>query len=127
MANNVLSTLAYFMNNFDRGYKGGELVRGIGKSIFTKINDNQLMNSQGQTINIAFFVERSQELMALRCNLKNKDLPKDFYDEYMLAILRYTGFLPRIKKTNFTLNPFKFKYAETDEKTVRKMGLVIKN
>jgi hypothetical protein len=127
MANNVFLTLFYFIRNFYRGYDGGELAYGIGKSLFTKINDNELMNGQGKTINIAFFVERSQKLMKLKCIVNNKDLPKDFYDEYMLAVLRYTGFLPRIKRTKFTLNPLKYKYVETDEKTIREMGLIIKN
>jgi hypothetical protein len=122
MANNVRSTLLYFIINFDRGYHGGELARGIGKSLFTKINDEQLMNSSGQTINILSFVERTQELMKYKCN---NNLPKYYYDEFMLVVLKHSNFLPRIKRTEFTLNPFKYKYVETDEKTIRKMGLVV--
>jgi len=122
MTNNVRNKLSYFMRNFDRGYHGGELARGYGKSLFTKINDNELMNSGGQTINIPLFVERTQELMKYKCN---NNLPKYYYDEFMLVVLKYTNFLPRIKRS--TLNPFKYKYMETDEKTIREMGLVVKS
>jgi hypothetical protein len=183
MAQNVYITLQYFIHNWDRGFDGGELETGlrrcdqvilgnipketIRKSLFTKINNNLLMDSQGITINIPNFIEMSTELMKYKCNLRlqNKGVPfklasprhssslhsqtlekkymkceqserhvvaeggilKGFYDEYMLAVLRHTDFLPRIKRTTFTLNPFSYNYIETDEKTVRKMGLVIKN
>lgn len=89
MANNVHNTLSYFIYNFNRGYHGGELAHGIGKSLFTKSNDNELINGRGQTINIFISLDRSQELMKHKYNSSS---PKYYYNEYMLSVLRYTGF-----------------------------------
>jgi hypothetical protein len=127
MANNVIKTLSYFIHNWDCGYHGGEVLFQPNRGLFTKINDNLLMNSQGDTINISNFVERSKELMKYKYkyNLWALGTHKGFYDEYTLAVLRNLDFLPRIKRTSFTFNPFSYNYIETDEKTVREMGLVI--
>jgi hypothetical protein len=139
LAQNVYLTLQYFMHNWYRGYHGGEMGSGIrrcdpqyigvipekaiGKKIFTKINNETMMNSNGYTINISSFVNRSEELKKYPFNLQK--LPKGKYDEFTLAVLRITSFLPRIKREKFTLNPFKYDFIETDENTVRKMRLVI--
>jgi len=141
MAKDVYITLQYFMSYWDRGYDGGELssgLRGWGQEIvgevpygaidtiiFTQINDEQLLSNLGYMMNIHNFVDRSKQLMNHRCNLRIKPIPKYFYDEHLLTVLRITGFLPRIKRTKFTFNLFAYDYIETDEKTVREMGLVL--
>ena len=142
MAMEVYVTLQYFIYTWDRGYDGGELVTGhsrryqpqhireipqkaIGTMIFTKINNDELMDAQGNTIKISTISQRSNELKKHICNVIRKNLPKGFYDEHMLAVLRVTGFPPRIKRTTFSLNPFKYDYVETDERTVRNMRLVL--
>jgi hypothetical protein len=94
MANNVRSSLSYFICNFDRGYRGGELARGIGKSMFSRVNDDELMNSSGHQINVHIFVQRAQELRKYKYN---NNLPKYYYNEYMLTVLRYTILLPIMK------------------------------
>jgi hypothetical protein len=141
MARDVYVTLQYFIINWDRGYYGGELgsgvrrceptivgvvpVSAIGSRLFTKINDEEMMNQGGGVILVSSLFNRSNELNKHTCNVTNKLLPKHMYDEHMLAVLRCTGFSPRIKRQRFTLNPFKYDYIETDETTVRKMGLVM--
>ena len=146
---NVFLNLQYFIWKWDRGYDGGEIGdgiprnypryigvipdRAIGRRLFTKINNETIMDSQGITINIQDFVKKSKDLQSKICNIRyepNKNtwydhLPKGKYDEYMLSVLKYTGFPPRIKRTTFSLNPFSYDYIETDEETIRKMGLVI--
>ena len=140
MAQEVYVTLQYFISKWDRGYDGGELGSGIrrcdpqyigvvpsqaiGARLFTKLSEDQLINAEGGIVNIASLVLRSNELNKHIYN-NVTHLPKGFYDEHMLAVLRVTGFPPRIKRNTFSLNPFKYKYVETDENTVRKMGLVI--
>jgi hypothetical protein len=139
MAKDVYLTLQHFIWNFNRGYNGGELRNGlrvfgqeilgevpygaIDTTLFTQINDEQLLSSNGYMMNIPTFVERSKQLMNHVCNLRNQTIPN--YDEHFLTVLRITGFLPRIKRTNFTFNLWAYDYIETDEKTVREMGLVL--
>jgi hypothetical protein len=142
MAQEAYVTVQYFIYNWDRGYHGGELGSAIRKwdpycigvvtpnaisaSIFTKINDEELMNQQGHIIKMSTLVQRSNELNKHICVVTHNPtgIPKG-YDEHMLAVLRLIGLPPRIKRPTFTLNPFKYDYVETDENTVRKMGLVI--
>lgn len=141
MAQDVYITLQYFFSNWNRGLYGGELRSGLRRwdqekigevpygaietIIFTKINDEQLLSSQGYMIDILNFVERSKQLMNHRCNLRTKSIPKNFYDEHFLTVLRLVGFSPRIKRTKFIFNPFIDDCIETDENNVRQMGLVL--
>jgi hypothetical protein len=144
MAKEAYVTMQYFIQNWDRGYHGGELGSGlrrcdpkyvgvihpaaIGSSLFTKINDEELMNPRGHIVKISTLTERSNELNKHLCIVTRNPtgLPKGMYDEHMLAVLRVMGLPPRIKRTTFSLNPFKSDYVETDEATVRKMRLVVR-
>lgn len=140
MAKDVYITLQYFLWNWNRGVDGGKLESGISwyqeefgviprgaieTILFSKINDEQLLSNKGCMLNINHFVEMSRQLMNHVCNLRSKTIPKYFYDEHFLTVLRYTGFYPRIKRTKFTCNLFAHDYIESDEETVRQMGLVL--
>ena len=142
IAQEAFLTIQYFIRRWDRGYHGGELGTGlrrcdpyylgdippaaIGRSLFTKINDEELMNSCGQIIKISTIVARSNDINKHLCVLTRNPtgLPKGMYDEHMLAVLRAMGLPPRIRRKN--RNPFKVDYVETDEATVRENKLVVK-
>ena len=140
MAREVYVTLQYFIINWDMGYHGGELGSGVQRCepttigvvpinaivpmLFTKMNAEELSNQRGGITRISTIVNRSNELNKHTCHVTHKNLPTGMYDEHMLAVLRLTGFSPRIKRTKISFNPFNYDYVETDENTVRKMGLI---
>ena len=144
MAQEAYLTIQFFIGKWYRGYHGGELGTGlkrceptyygvippnaIGQRLFTKINDEELMNAQGHNIKITKLIQNSNELNKHICVVTRNlsGLPRGMYDEHMLAVLRVMGLSPRIKRQTFTLNPFKYNYIETDEATIRKMKLVVK-
>jgi len=140
MAEDVYLALEYFIYNWDRGFDGGELGSGvrrgdaykwygvvppnaIGSRLFIKLDENTLINGQGITLDIPNFVAKTTDLNK---NKRTKPLRnKEQYDEYLLSVLRWTKFPPRIKRQSFSFNPFKYDFVETDEATVRKMRLVV--
>lgn len=124
MAEAVYDTLAYFMTHWDKGYDGGELFHGVKRVVCTQIDDDRLVeNSTGNIVSIASITNNFNLLAPLK---RNFPLEKHVYDEYMLAVLRMTGFAPRIEKCKcIKLFPFLYSYKETDEVTVGKMGLVL--
>ena len=141
MAKDAYITMQYFIICWDRGYDGGELgsgtrrcdpttvgvvpVNAIGSRLFTRLNDEELINQSGGRVRTLSLIKISDELNKYPCHVKHTCLPKGMYDENILAVIRYIGFPPRIKRQTFTLNPFKYDHVETDENTVRKMGLVM--
>ena len=142
MARDAYITLQYFIINWDRGYHGGELgsgvrrgdpftvgevpINAIGSRLFTRLNAEELINQTGGIVRPLDLIKIWNELNTHTCNVKHTFLPKGMYDENILAVIRYIGFPPRIKRQTFSFNPFKYDYDETDENTVRQMGLVVK-
>lgn len=153
MAKEAYITIQYYICIYDRCLRnyGGELwvVSGggygvqwpyryyMGESIhpdvisaqlFTKINDNELMNPTGQIMKISMLIKNTNDLNKHLCVLTRNpcDLPRGMYDEHMLVVLRIMGLPLRIKRQTFSLNPFKKDYVKTDEATARKLKLVVK-
>ena len=122
-ARNIQSTLSYFMKNWDMGYSGGELTKHIGCTIFIHDEASGYLIGDDVRLNVDKFVTTCTELKLNPCNVGHVELPKQCYDEYMLTALRITGFKPRIKCKRYT--SFFSNFEETDEKTVRDMGLII--
>jgi len=122
-AMNVHSTLSYFMKHWNMGYDGGELSTYIGWKIFIHDEASGYLIGNNVRLVVDNFVARCTELRLNPCSVVYCKLPKQFYDEYMLTVLRITGFKPRIEcKNRYT--SFFSGFMETDEKTVRDMGHV---
>jgi hypothetical protein len=119
MAEAVHRYLSFFMKNWKVGrYR----IQNIERMLFTKVNDRELLGASGATISIPYFKHMCDELME---HPPHTTLPQGMYDEFMLAVLCFAGYPPRIKRKGFTLNPLASDYIVTDELTIRRKGLVV--
>lgn len=120
---NIHSTLSYFMKNWNMGYDGGELSTYIGWKVFIHDEASGYLIGDDVRVNVDKFVATCTELRLNPYYGVYSKLPKQCYDEYMLTVLRITGFKPRIECKNRYIS-FLSGFMETDEKTVRDMGHV---
>ena len=126
-AEKVHFTLSYFLKNWNMNYNDGELARHIGHTIFIHDDASGYLIGDDVRLHVDTFVATWTELRLLPCSNRSK-LPKHCYDEHMLTTLRITGFKPRIPRIKCS-DEYEYysNFIETDEKTVRDMGLVVPN
>ena len=119
-AENVRLTLNYFFKNWLQSSLIADYIR---HTIFFHLEGDTYLESNDLSLNLAEFVKNSSALQnhPYKCNAKKYQLGCEYYDEYLLLVLRVTGFKPRIKKKGL----FSTQVVETDEKTLRTMGLVV--
>ena len=141
LAEKAFLALQYFLHFWYRGLDGGELWTGliqgdpiylgdippkaIGFRFFIKMENLLVSNCGNYTIYYPAFVEICTDLNKYKWNGTLGCVHR--YDEFTLAVLRYVKLRPRIKRSGWwmwALKPFKHDYVETDESTVRQMGLV---
>lgn len=105
-------------------YRGGYVIDGVRKVLFTKLNDDEIIGSNGTIINVSEFVQMCEELSKFPMYSGVELFRDNLYDDFLLCILRHVGILPCIRKKKKPLwSTYNY---ETDEATVRRMGLMRK-
>jgi hypothetical protein len=117
-AERVLNTVRFFLNVWDMGYREGFISR-IKTIVCVFDPSTDSLYSNDLKMNVTNFIQQSTFLRSVPYP-EPFAVPKYYYNEYLLHILNYVGFEPRIKKANCMFT----KFEEVDEEVIRRSNLV---
>jgi hypothetical protein len=118
-AERVRNTVRFFLDVWDMGYDGGSISSRIKPIVCVFDPHTESLYSNDIKINVTSFIRQTAFLRSVPYP-EPFAVPKYQYNEYLLHILNYVGFEPRIKKSNCMFT----KFEKVDEEVIRRSNLV---